>query len=62
MIVVPFIALCFSVPVAMGLSLLWIATTGHADLTPMPQDAAILAASSGLISLALALLSRVRRR
>ena len=33
-----------------------------ADAEPRRDDAAILAASSGLISLALALLSRVRRR
>ncbi len=62
MIVVPFIALCFSVPVAMCLCMLWIATTGHADLTLMPREAMVLAASTALISFALALLSRMQRR
>lgn len=62
MIVVPFIALCFSVPVAMCLCLLWLATTGHTDLALMPREAAILGASTALISLALALLARVSRR
>ncbi len=62
MIVVPFIALCFSVPVAMCLCLLWIATSGHSDLTLMPREAAILVGSTVLISFALALMARVRRR
>lgn len=62
MIVVPFIALCFSVPVAMCLCLLWLATTGQTDLALMPREAAILAASTALISLALALMARVSRR
>lgn len=62
MIVVPFIAMCFSVPVAMVLCLLWTATSGHADLVLMPREATILAASTALISFALALLTRVRRR
>lgn len=62
MIVVPFIALCFSVPVAMCLCLLWLAMTGQSDLAPMPHEAAILAASTGLISLGLAILARARRR
>lgn len=62
MIVVPFIALCFSVPVAMLLSLVWLAATGHSELTLMPREAAILAASTASISLVLALLTRTRRR
>lgn len=62
MIIVPFIALCFSMPVAMSLCLIWVATTGRSDLTLMPQEAAILAASTALISLSLALLLRARRR
>lgn len=62
MIIVPFIALCFSLPVAMLLSLIWLATTGHSDLTLLPREAAILAASTLLISFALALMTRVRRR
>ncbi|MCJ2014408.1 hypothetical protein [Methylobacterium sp. J-076] len=62
MFVVAIIALCFSVPVAMLLCMVWLATTGHADLTLMPREAAILAASTAMISLALALMTRVRRR
>lgn len=62
MSVVPFIALCFSVPVAMLLSLVWLGTTGHSDLTLPSHEAAILAVSTALISVALALLTRLRRR
>lgn len=62
MIVVPFIALCFSAPVAMLLSLVWLGTTGRSDLTLLPREAVVLAASTALISFALALMTRMRRR
>lgn len=62
MIVIPFIALCFSAPVAMILCLAWIASTGRSDLVPTSREALILAAATGIISLALALLARPRRR
>jgi hypothetical protein len=62
MIVVPFIALCFSAPVAMILCLGWLAATGHTDLALLPREAVILVATTALISLALAALARPRRR
>ncbi len=62
MIVVPFIALCFSAPVAMMLCLAWIASTGRFDLAPTSRETVILAAMTGIISLALALLARPRPR
>jgi hypothetical protein len=62
MFVVPFIALCFSAPVAMILCLAWLVTTGHSDLLPTLREAEVLALSTLLISLALAILARPRRR
>lgn len=62
MIVVPFIALCFSAPVAMILCLGWLAATGHTDLALLPKEAGILVGTTALISLALALMARPRRR
>jgi uncharacterized membrane protein YjjB (DUF3815 family) len=62
MIVVPFIALCFSAPVAMILCLGWLAATGHTDLALLPKEAGILIATTALISLALAVLARPPRR
>lgn len=61
MTIVPFIALCFSAPVAMILCLAWLATVGRADPTPTSREMLILALATGLISLALALLTRPRR-
>lgn len=58
MIVVPFIALCFSAPVAMLLCLVWLAFAGHANPMPTSREMSILVLATVLISLALALLVR----
>ncbi len=58
MIVVPFIALCFSAPVAMLLCLVWLATLGPVHAVPTSREISILVLATALISLALALLVR----
>jgi hypothetical protein len=62
MIVVPFLALCFSAPVAMILCFGWLAATGHTDLDLRPLEIVSLAAATGSISLALAVMARLQRR
>lgn len=62
MIVVPFIALCFSAPVAMILGLAWFASSGRYDGVPTSREMLVFAVATGLISLALALLARPRPR
>lgn len=62
MIVVPFIALCFSAPVAMILCLAWFAGSGRYDGVPTSRETLIFAVATGVISFALALLARPRRR
>lgn len=62
MVVVPFLALCFSAPVAMALFLLWLGATGRSEFALLPTEIAILAATTAAISLGLALRLRKRPR